>query len=177
MCYRLLFEAVHALPFPSRPHKPSSADFRRIAMRQIGTTPGGRSWLAGSVRLDPNAWCRFAEHRPQCFTQRDRVPHPLIGAIELQEEFNRTIGWIDLGPPPQKLGTRCIDLLGRNRICRFITGCAAHRDRGRIMLSVRERKPENLLTAQVRQSTARVLDFPSGLLCIQFQQRRMSYTM
>jgi hypothetical protein len=68
--------------------------------------------MAYSVRLDPDAWRLFAQHRPQCFPRRDGVPHPLIRAVELQEEFNRTIGWIDLGPTPQKLGSCCIDLLG-----------------------------------------------------------------
>jgi hypothetical protein len=48
------------------------------------------------------------------FFQPDRVLHPLIWAVELQDELNRTIGWIDLGPPPAKSGSRCIDLLGRN---------------------------------------------------------------
>ena len=130
-------------------------------MRQIGTTQGGRSWMAASVRLDPDGWHLFAEHRPQCFPQRDGVPHPLICAVELQEEFNRTIGWIDLGPPSQKLGTCCIDLLGRNRIYSFITGCTAHRDRGRIMVPIGERKPENFPSAQLRQSMARSPRFHS----------------
>ena len=50
--------------------------------------------------LDPNVWRLFAKHRPQFFLQRDRVLHPLICAVELQEELNRTIGWIGLGAPP-----------------------------------------------------------------------------
>ena len=54
-------------------------------MRQTGTTPGGRSWMAASVRLDPDGRHLFAEHRPQCFPQRNGVPHPLIRAVELQE--------------------------------------------------------------------------------------------
>src|SRR4030081_1411776 len=116
--------------------------------------------------MGPGAWRLFDEHRPQSFSQRDGVPHALICAVDFQEEFNRTIEWIDLGPTPQKLGTRCIDLLGRNRIYSFITGCTAHRDRGRIMMTVGERKLANFPSAQLRQSMARVLDFTSRPLCI-----------
>ena len=138
-------------------------------MRLTSSTLSGRSRLVDSERLDVDACSLFGEYRPQCFRLRRSVPHPLICAVELQEEFNRTIGWIDLDPTPQKLGACRIDLLCSNRIYSFITGCTAHRDRGRIMIPVGKRKLANFPSAQLGQSMARVLDFPSRLRCIYFQ--------